>query len=333
MHATTTSTESKRIPNGEHTAMARTGRLACRAPFDLQRSLDFLSGFTPMHGEQAIARNVLTKAFLIGGRAIAVRAFQANSDDGIEAPVLRYGLTASRPVDAEAEAETVRRLAHFLSADEDMAPFYELAGRDPAMVPVLRRLRGLHHVKFPTPFEAACWGVLNQRIGLHAARAMKDAIVRRWGDSVTVDGAPFWAFPNASAVARDGEAAIAALIGNPRKARAVHAVSRAFAAVGDDFFRDATDPELIAWLEAIHGVGDFTTGFVMYRGLGRFRSVPMSPKFTLAAERVYGRRLSRADLEALFAQYGRWGGHWAVYVWTSTFPATIPPRDTPRPPS
>ena len=164
----------------------------------------------------------------------------------------------------------------------------------------------------------------DQRVGLARAQAMKSALVRRLGACLTVDGAPFWAFPEAATVAVYGEAALAALLGNERKARAIHAVSRAFAAVGPEFFRDTPQDELKGWLESIHGVGEFTTGFVLYRGLGRFERLPASPGFTRAAEKVYRRPLSTADLERMAAHYGPWAGHWALYLWASGFVATAP---------
>jgi DNA-3-methyladenine glycosylase II len=297
----------------------RTGELRCRAPFELRHSLAFLGGFGPMRDEQRIARGVLTKAVMVQGQAVVWRVFQLQPDGDRAAPGLRCALYSERPIDADTDRAAVERLAFFLSTDEDLGPFYAMAARDAALAPVVQRLRGLHHVKFPSPFEAACWGVLNQRIGVAASRRMKDAISQTLGARVTVDGAAYFAFPEAAEVARCAEGRLSALLGSDRKAKAVHAVSRAFANVRDAFLRDADHDELKAWLEGIYGVGPFTTGFVLYRGLGRFERVPMSPKFTLAAQKVYGRALSSSDLLRLFERYGPWGGQWALYVWASTF--------------
>jgi DNA-3-methyladenine glycosylase II len=300
------------------TRPARTGaqgQIACRPPFDLQRSLDFLCGFGPTQGEQSLGPGSLTKALMVGGRAVGVRVEQPEGD----APSLRYELAADGPIDAATRQAVAARVAFFLSADEDLGAFYEIVGRDAALASALPRLRGLHHVKFPTPFEAACWGVINQRIGMTGARAMKTALTRRLGAPVAIDGRTHWAFPEARAVATLGEPALAELLGSERKARSVHAVSRAFAAVSEAFLREAPHGDVKAWLEGIHGVGEFTTGFVMFRGLGRFERAPMSPRFLRAVREVYG-AISEPEVRALVERYGAWAGHWALYVYASTFP-------------
>lgn len=302
--------------------ISRTGELSCRAPFDLKHALTFLRGFTPVQGEQEICRNMLTKALMLKGKPVVFSLFQPRADGAGVAPRLRYALAADDVIDAETERLAVDRIASFLSTDEELGPFYAVAERDAALSPIVARLRGFHHVKFPSPFEAACWGVLNQRIGMREARTMKSAIVRAIGAPAACDGGVYWAFPDAARVAAYGEDGLRRLLGSDRKAKAVHAVSRAFADAGEAFLRRAGDDELKTWLAGIHGIGVFTTGFVLYRGFGRFERVPMARKLTSAAERVYGRRLSDSDMRELSGRYGRWGGHWALYVWASTFAPT-----------
>jgi len=316
----TNPSHEQRFHRSSQTASAfRTGEMACRAPFDLSHSLAFLRGFSPMHGEQEIRRNLLSKAMNLEGQPVVLRLFQPRSESKSAAPRLRYALGSDRAIDPQTEAAAVDRIASFLSTDEDLQPFYGLAERDVAFVPIVGRLRGLHHVKFPSPFEAACWGVLNQRIGMPAARKMKDALVRELGARMTQDDVAYWAFPEAATVAGFGEGALCLLLGNDRKARALHAVARAFADAGDTFLRHAGHDELKTWLEGIYGVGVFTASFVLYRGFGRFERGPMSPEFTVAAKKVYGRDLSESDVRDLLARYGRWAGHWMLYVWASTF--------------
>jgi DNA-3-methyladenine glycosylase II len=252
---------------------------------------------------------MLTKAFMVRGRPVLFQVAAAPGGVG-------YALSSSRLLDAATVREASLRLAFFLSADDDLAPFYALADADAVLAPVVERLRGMHQVKLPSPFEAACWGVLNQRIGMPAAREMKDALVRRAGAGIQLKSVTHWAFPEADQVAAIPEEELADLFRNERKAKAVAAVSRAFAAVDDAFLREGPVDEVRAWLAGIYGVGDWTTGFVMFRGLGRFVPASMSPKFGRAAEEVYGPSLDEA---AVRARYGEHGGYWSLYVWASTF--------------
>ena len=291
-------------------------RIPCAPPFDLGASLAFLDGFGPMRGEQGIAAGELTKALVHRGQVVAFRVRQEGT---AERPELDCRLLSDRAIAAATEEAAARRIGFFLSADEDLAPFYRRAAEDPWFAPLAARLRGLHHVKFPTPFEAACWGAINQRIQLGVARGMKDALCRRLGGSIVAGGAERLAFPEAATVAAAGEGELRAVLGNDRKARAVAAIAEAFVDVDDAFLREAPLAEVEAWLLRIHGVGPFTSAFVLFRGLGRFTRQPLAPRLIAAASKVYGRSLTVADMHGLSRSYGSWGGHWALHLWASTF--------------
>jgi DNA-3-methyladenine glycosylase II len=94
----------------------------------------------------------------------------------------------------------------------------------------------------------------------------------------------------------------------------VHRIARAFAEVDERWLREAPVAEVEAWLLAIRGVGPFTTALVMFRGLGRSSAQPIPPQLLRAAKRVYGPRVDAAAVRALSASYGRWAGHWALYL-------------------
>jgi DNA-3-methyladenine glycosylase II len=290
------------------------------APFDLSLTLDFLRGFGPTRGEQEVGAHEATKAFMVAGRPVAIRV--RGSGGGREHPVLGVQLFADRALDDGEAREARSRVEALLTTYEDLTPFYARAAEDVAYAPLVCVLRGLHHVRFPSAFEAACWGVINQRIGLGAARRMKEALVRRAGASIVVGGVEHWAFPEPRAVLELGERVLARLAPGGRRAAALVAVSRAFAQVPAGFLKKGPVDEVRAWLRAIHGVGAFTSSFVLYRGLGRFDgAVAPSPKLVAAAERQYRRSLGARGVARLADGYGEWGGLWMLYLWASTFVA------------
>ncbi|HEY1955678.1 MAG TPA: hypothetical protein VGH28_08695 [Polyangiaceae bacterium] len=276
-------------------------------PFELGLSIKFLAGFSPMIGEVALGECSLDKTWMHRGRPIAVtvRAERAG---------LACALRSPEPIDDEAEHAIADRVAFFLSATDDVEAFYALAEHDEPFAPVARRLRGLHHPKFPTPFESACWAVINQRVPLAQARKMKAAIVAKWGAAR--------AFPEAATLAKASLAELGRTIGNERKARAVFAVSQAFAKRDEKWLQTAPIAEVESWLRSIWGVGDFSVAFILYRGLGRSLppplGLPWSDKFVDAAKETYG-RATRADLEKKAAHYGPWTGYWSLYLWGAGF--------------
>jgi DNA-3-methyladenine glycosylase II len=288
-------------------------------PLDAAHTLAFVTGFSPMAGEQRVEGRSVSKAISVGGRAVVYRVI---FEGPTERPALRIELHSGELLAEPTRRAVVDRVAGTFGVRDDVEAFYALAVRDPAFVPLTRAYRGLRHVRVPSPFEAACWGVINQRLQLPVARAMKDALVRAAGPSLVVDGVEHRAFPEAAALVELGDAGIARLVPG-RRGESLAALARAFAGIDERFLREAPREEVRAWLRAIRGVGPFTSGFVLYRGLGRFDGVTLvAPKFAAAAERVYGRRFSRADVERAAGTFGEWGGYWMLYLWASTF---VPP--------
>jgi DNA-3-methyladenine glycosylase II len=281
-------------------------------PFDFQLSLAFLRGFSPMMGEQKLEANALVKSWIVEKQAITVT--MTGATDGIACT-----LASPEAIDSSREHVVCHHVAAFLSAEDDLAEFYAIASRDASFAPVARRLRGLHHPRFATPFEAACWGVINQRIRLSQARKLKAAISARWG----VKGCD--AFPEAKTLARAHESELLKVLRSERKARAVWSVAQAFSKVSTSWLEEASLGDVEAWLRRIYGVGDFTTGFVLYRGLGR-AVLPShasftirSPKLLAAAKQTYGTTCTSTTLRKKALGYGPWVGLWSLYLWAATF--------------
>src|SRR6185312_3824259 len=123
---------------------------------------------------QLITESCLTKAVLVQGKAVVFTARQIRAS-------LRCSLKAHEEITDDTAQAVGERVAEFLSIRDDLAPFYALVAQDQAFAPVAVMFHGLHQPKFMTPFEAACWGVINQRIPRPAARVMKRALIEHLG--------------------------------------------------------------------------------------------------------------------------------------------------------
>lgn len=289
--------------------------LPCVLPFELRLSLRFVEGFSPMKGEQRVSHpsGSLSKAIRVDGETVAFTVTQERPE------ALTVRLLSERSLDETTAARALDRVRHYLSADEDLAPFYARAEQDPPFHELTRRLSGLHHVRFPSAFEAAVWGVINQRIPQARARELKAGLVKAAGGSLVLDGVALGAFPEPGEVRALGEERVSALIPGERKAKAVWAVAEAFAAVDEAFLLKAPVSTVETWLKGIYGVGDFTSAFVLYRALGRFSRQPVHPGLLRAASAVYGKTMGEQELLRRSSEYGDWSGHWSLYLWASSF--------------
>jgi DNA-3-methyladenine glycosylase II len=142
-------------------------RLTPAAPFDFAQTLRFAEAFTPARGEQRVTQVALAKAIMIQGRPIG---FHGASLGQVDAPALAYTLYGAGPFTPDLIAACENRLRFYLSLDDDLHPFYQIAQDDAAMAPIIARRHGLHQMKFPTPFENAAWAILTQRTPIAAAR-------------------------------------------------------------------------------------------------------------------------------------------------------------------
>jgi DNA-3-methyladenine glycosylase II len=275
-------------------------------PFELALSAAFLRKFSPMAGEVGFAGGALVKAWLVGGQPITAEIHAA--PDGLDCC-----LTSPSPIAARSAAILADRVGEFLSTRDELGEFHALAAADPPFAPLATRLRGFHHPKFPTPFEALCWALINQRIQLARARALKAMLVRRFG------AADCDAFPEAATLAAVSERDIVATLGDERRGRALADAARRFATVDEAWLRAGPLGEVEAWLRAIWGAGDFTVGLVLYRGLGRSLppplGLPWSEKFVAAARTTYGPTTTRSFLVDKARHYGRWVGYWSLYLY------------------
>ena len=248
----------------------------------------------------------LWKAFRIRGATVGTRT---ESTGDVDHPSLTVTVTDPDVADA-----AVRCVGDYLSVHDDLAPFLAVANDDPPTAVRVREMHGMHHVRFPTPFEAACWAVLSQRTPIPMARRTKDAVTAAFGDAVEMDGHRLLAFPDAEDLAAAGDEAVEEVVRNPRRARYLLAVTRAFRDVDDEFLRGAPVAEVHAWLRAIDGIGEWSAAFVLFRGLGRIEDMPVTEPFLRAARPVYGPGATDDDIRLAAARYGPWAGYWGLYL-------------------
>jgi DNA-3-methyladenine glycosylase II len=289
------------------------GRLTPAAPFGFAQTLRFAEGFTPARGEQRVAENTLTKAIMVAGRPIG---FHVASVGTVDAPALDYTLYSATPFPSDLIVASEDRLRFYLSLDDDLTPFYQIARDDAAMARIMKRRYGLHQIKFPTPFENAAWAILTQRTPIAVARVVKDRLTQRYGGSIQVEVETLWAFPDAPSLAVADPNELARLIRNERKTAYLTAASQAFADVDEQWLRTGDYDEVEAWLRAIPGVGSWSAGFILIRGLGRVERITFNEPLLEAAARAYGEPITPARFKELASRYGETAGYWAFYLRT-----------------
>lgn len=285
--------------------------LVPRGPFAFARSLDVLRNFPPLrrHGESA--DDIVRIAFPLDGDFTPVAV--ALDWDG---RALRCRSTGTYQIDS-----VRKQVARIFSLDHDAHEYPGVGQRDPAVGALMERLWGLRPVCFTSPYEAAAWAVLSQRIAATQAARIVERLVVSHGDRLAIAGGEAHAFPSPERLLRirtiDGVAAVkvdrlkrvaeAALDGalDARRLRALGdergpASLRTIPGIGPfwsngiylracgiaDAFPD--EPIAIAALGALHGLGDRPAPSVVQELTDRYRPFRMWTSFLLRVAAARG---------------------------------------------
>ncbi len=248
-----------------------------------------------MKGEYIVTDDSLTAAVAIDGRAVP------------------FTLRGELVVDTEDE-RAARMAASFVGASDDVAGFYARAKGDAQLSGVIEQLYGLHHVRFLSLGEIAVYSVLMQRAPITMAAALKRKFLAAFGYEVTVERQVLRAMPELARLAELDGAEIAKAIGHSMKGERIAEVVRGVAALGEDWLQTAPYAEARDALLELPGIGPFSAGAILLRGLGRMDELPSHRNFEEAGRAVYGEAF---DAATIATRYGGSIGYWAFYVMAS----------------
>ena len=290
------------------------GKLVPVHPFDFSKSINFMNMFSPTSGEQTLHDLSFTKAVYIEDQTMA---FRLENNGTVEEPVLLYTLFSRESITDHLESELLNRIKFFLSLEDDLKPFYDHGMKDKNFQTVIKKLYGLHQVKFLTPFEAACWAVLSQRISMNVAHNMKERLTQAVGDNISVDGVDYLTFPSADQIKNLGVENLTLILKNHRKSEYIMNVSESFSTVEEDFLRNAPLDEVKNWLLDIKGIGEWSAHLELIRGLGRMEELSENDRMlTSCAKKVYGNEITEENLKDIAVSYGDYQGYWTYYLRT-----------------
>jgi DNA-3-methyladenine glycosylase II len=273
---------------GDRAEQAMAGRVAefeVLGPWSLETSRRFWEGFTP--------------AALPGDRAgPGVRTvFCAEGDwRRAEAEVTQAGDTARVVLAGDGDLDTAAaQVRRFLALDVDGRGWPEVGRRDPVIADAQARLPGLRPCGFHSPYEAAAWSVLAQRLRIVQAARLRTELIARYGE----DGA----FPPPRALAR------ADLNLPGRKGEYLRAVAEAaLDGLLDGAALRAVDPgEAVQRVQQVKGLGPFAAELAVVRGANAPDALPRHERRLNAevAER-YGPGRALAELSQAWRPYRTW---------------------------
>lgn len=220
-----------------------TRELEVRGPWSLATSRTFWEGFAP--------------SALPEGADDAIRTvFLVEADWSRAAATVRQdGATAWIEVTGEGDLdEAVAQVARFLALDVDATGWPAVGERDPVIGEAQAALPGLRPCGFHSPYEAALWTVLSQRIRIVQAARLRADLIDRHGEDGAVP---------APAVLRGLDLELPG-----RKPEYLHAVAEAAldGLLDGPALREVPPEEAVARVQRVRGLGPFAAELVVLRG-------------------------------------------------------------------
>jgi DNA-3-methyladenine glycosylase II len=168
-------------------------------------------------------------------------------------------------VDAEPlEPEAAQTLRKLLGAELDVAGFAAFAAAaDPVLAGIAASFAGFRPPLAPEPFEALVTSITAQQVSLHAAVAIRNRLIARFGERAV----HAYAFPTRAAIAAAAPAELVALGFSRRKAE--YTVGLARSDLDLDALAGLPDDEVRARLVALPGIGEWTADWFLARHLAR----------------------------------------------------------------
>ena len=262
-----------------------TTTLEVRGPWSLATSRAFWEGFGPA---------------ALGGQESdgALRATYRVEADWSRAEVVveQDGATAHLAVRGDGDLDAAAaQAARFLSLDVDARAWPEVARRDPVLADAQVALPGLRPCGFHSPYEAAAWAVLSQRVRVPQAAALRAGLVERLGDA--------GAFPSPARL-RSLDLDLPG-----RKTEYLHAVAEA-ALEGrlDTAVLRSVDPEQAARsVQEVQGLGPFAAELVVLRGANAPDALPTHERRLVEEVRErYGAQRDLAEVAEAWRPLRTW---------------------------
>lgn len=256
-----------------------------QGPWSLETSRAFWEGFAPAALSAQSDASELRTTFLNESDWTPIETTVTQSGGGA-----RVSVTGSGDLDAAAA-----QVARFLSIDIDAREWPAVGLRDPVIGAAQERLPGFRPCGFHSPYEAAAWAVLSQRIQMRQAAALRTRLIAEYGANGT--------FP-APDVLRTLDADLPG-----RKLEYLHAVADAALAgvLNGEHLRSLDAADAMSEVASIKGLGPFASELVVLRGTNAPDIMPTTER-RLDAELAYhyGPDCSADQVSELWKPFRSW---------------------------
>lgn len=264
-----------------------------------------------------VQSNGYQRLLRVDGQLVLATVTDAGS---VARPLLHVELRGSRTTDLD-RPEFAAQLRHILCIDLNLKPFYRLARKDTLLAPIIPRFRGLKCASSPTVFESLVMAVLSQQVNLTFAYSIKRELVEAFGETLSVGGETYHAFPQPERFATESPENLRRFRLSSAKAGTLVRLGQVFAsgALSEEGLRVLPDEEVVERLMQIKGIGRWSAEIALMRGLARPDAFPAGDLGVVkyVAQGLLGKadKATEADMRAFAEPWRPYRGLALVYCY------------------
>ena len=287
-------------------------------PYDFDASVSFAVYGRGRYAADSLADGVFSRALEVDGKTVAL---SVRSVGEVETPSIEVRLEGDL-LSSEEESKVVGVATRLVGAQGDLTEFYDAIEADDPMAEFTGRFRGLGTAQSASPFEGLVLSILGQQISNEVARVLRDLLVDRLGEVVSIEGVDYRAFPSPAAIAEAGIDQLREMKLSARKAEYISDIAQSVVSgsLDLDALADLPDEAIVEELVRLRGVGPWTAHWLLIRAFDRPDGFPegdLAVQRSLGVLYNGGERLTADEAVALLTRWRPYRSYLVTYMFAA----------------
>jgi DNA-3-methyladenine glycosylase II len=220
------------------------------------------------------ANDQFSQALKVNGNLVLVKL---TSTGAIERPKIEVTIKSGKSITTQEKTKAEEMVKFIFNLDFNLSTFYDEAKNDPIMHKIAQHLYGLKSTTTATVFEALLDSIVEQQISIKVAHIIQEKLVKKFGETITIDGETYYAYPTPQNMAVTNISEIQGCGLTKRKAEYIQEAAKIIVNGKLDFERLKSykkAEEIISELDKIRGIGVWTAELTMLRGMQKLDALP-----------------------------------------------------------
>ena len=238
----------------------------------------------------------------------------------VDNPKLKVELKTNSELTSDDAKNVEKAIRSLFNLDLNLAEFYDETKTDEIMRRLTRKLLGLKIPATQTVFEALIDSIVEQQISIKVATYIENKLTKKFGDTLSVEGEVFYAFPTPEKLASVGVEEIRRCGLSQRKSEYIKGISELVVDRElnlENLVRWESAKDIIHELDKVRGIGVWTAELTMLRGMAKFEALPaedLGLKRVISRYYCDGEAITGAHARQIAEKWGLWKGLAAYYL-------------------